>query len=207
MKILTIRISTVFMLDPYIPLLLRNLQEKGYVVSPVKIGPGGFSVIFIEPPNVIAAKGDTRISYDFNRRSLAIEGSIPRSVITALMDVKECLSSMDIEVSKALIPLELNAVAVARLKPRFVENMYSLMLTEDMNFSLKSVEMGLAMSDSDPNSSKWLHIRITPLWSSYRAPGEENLYEVVIVYRDDERKIIYLVENLEEALKKIIQMV
>lgn len=34
--------------------------------------------------------------------------------------------------------------------------------------------------DGDPNSNKWLHIKMAPKWISYKAVGEENLFRITL---------------------------
>jgi hypothetical protein len=200
----TIRIATTFMLDPYIPLLLRHLGERGYVTARVKPSPEAVNIIAVEPPDVIAVKGQAKISYNFARRTLVVEAPSPKEAIGALGDVEEALKSMDMVFEKALVPLEAAVMGTSRLAPKFSSTAYEL---PGLGLRARLAEVGLAMEGGDPNANRWFYAKISPLYSSYKPGGESSLYQILIIYRDTVEKVKYFLEHLEEALREISERV
>ena len=203
LSILQIRVTTVFMLDPDIPMLLNKLAGRGYVTARVRHTLDGATITFIEPPNVIAGRGAVRVDYDFNRRTLGIEGPNPKEVLRALNDVEDCLKELNVDVQKALIPCEAILVAEASLKPKFTNTKYAF--RDLFGFDLKLMEGGFVREDGDPTSNEWFHLRVSPIWSSYRVGGSENLYRVSIVYRDERLKLVNFIGNVEDILRKLLE--
>jgi hypothetical protein len=69
------------------------------------------------------------------------------------------------------------------------------------------VEASFVLEDGDPTSNRWLHVRIVPVYGSFR-PGEgENLYRIEIVYRDEREKILKFIEGIEGIIGKILDRV
>jgi len=205
LSILQIRIATVFLLDPDIPMLLSKLAGKGYVTARVRPTVDGATIVFIEPPNVIAGKGTVRVDYDFGRRILGIESPNPKEVLNALDEVWSCLGEINVDIQKALIPYEVIVIAEASLKPRFIENKYAF--KDLFDFDLRLMEGGFVNEGGDPTSNKWFHLKISPILSSYKGSDEENLYRVTIVYREEKLKLINFIENLENILRKLLERV
>lgn len=205
-NILQIRVATTFMLDPDITLLLSYLSRMGYVIASVRLSPGGVNIAPIIPPNIIAMKGGVRVDYDFGRRSLGVEGSNSREIISTLQDLWEVLKSLRIDIQKVLIPYEAIVIALASLSPKFSSNVIEAV--DMIGFNLKMIEAGFALEDGDPTSpNKWLHIRIAPIYSSYKPGEKDNLCRVEVVYRDEREKILKFVENISDILKKILEKV
>jgi hypothetical protein len=201
-----IRAATTFMLDPDIVLLLTHLSRKGYATAFARLGLGGASITSIIPPNVIAIKGNIRVDYDFGRRSLGIEGLDAREVALAFQDVWEVLKNLGIDIQKALIPCEVIVIAFASLSPKFSSSRVETL--DLLGHNLRMVEAGFALEDGDPASpSKWLHIRITPVYSSYKPGEKENLYRIEVVYRDEREKVLRFLENVNEVLRKLLERV
>ena len=205
LSILQIRIATLFLLDPDIPMLLSKLAGKGYVTARVRPTVDGATFVFIEPPNVIAGKGTVRVDYDFGRRILGIESPNPKEVLNALDEVWSCLGEINVDIQKALIPYEVIVIAEASLKPRFIENKYAF--KDLFDFDLRLMEGGFVNEGGDPTSNKWFHLKISPILSSYKGSDEENLYRVTIVYREEKLKLINFIENLENILRKLLERV
>jgi len=205
LSILQIRIATLFLLDPDIPMLLSKLAGKGYVTARVRPTVDGATFVFIEPPNVIAGKGTVRVDYDFGRRTLGIESPNSKEVLNALDEVWSCLGEINVDIQKALIPYEVIVIAEASLKPRFIENKYAF--KDLFDFDLRLMEGGFVNDGGDPTSNKWFHLKISPIWSSYKGSDEENLYRITIVYREEKLKLINFIENLENILRKLLERV
>jgi hypothetical protein len=190
------------MLDLDIPMLLSKLAGRGYITARVRPTLEGASITFIEP-NVIAGKGTIRVDYDLIRKSLGIESPNSKEIITALDEIWNCLSEMGIDIQKALIPHEVIVVAEASLKPRFIEN--KCFFKDLLGFDLRLAEGSFVGEGGDPTSNKWFHLKISPIWSSYKINEKENLYRVTIVYREERSKIINFIENLESILRKLLE--
>jgi hypothetical protein len=201
-----IRVATTFMLDPDIALLLTYLSRRGYATAFARPGLGGGSITPIIPPNVIAIKGNVRVDYDFYRRSLGVEGSDPREVVSAFHDVWEALKSLGVDLQKALIPCEAVVIASASLSPRFSSNRIETL--DLLGYGLRMSEAGFTLEDGDPTSpTKWLHIRIAPVYSSYKPGEKENLHRIEVVYRDEREKVLRLIENVGNILTKLLERV
>lgn len=205
MQVIQVRIATVFMLDPDIIMLIKGLTEKGYITARVRPTLEGATVVFIEPPNVIAGKGTVRIDYDFARRVLGIESPSSKEVINALNEVEDLLKEGGIDIEKALVPYEAVVIAEESLKPRFSDNLYNF---EDvLGFNLRSAGISLVMEGGDPSSNKWFHMNILPLWSAYKTGDKENRYRITITYRGEKLKLLSFLENLENILKRMFSEV
>ena len=204
-SILQIRVVTTFMLDPDVVLLLSYLSKMGYVTAPTRLGLGGTSITPIMPPNIIAMKGNVKVDYDFSRRSLGVEGLYAREVASTLQDLWQALKNLNIDVERALVPYEVIVVALASLSPKFSNNVEA---SDLLGFNLRMVEASFALENGDPTSpSKWLHIMITPVYSSYRPSERENLYRIEAVYRDEKEKVLKFIENVDNILKSLLERV
>lgn len=205
MEIIQVRIATVFMLDPDIPMLIRKLAGKGYITARVRPTPEGATIGFIEPPNVIAGRGNIRIDYDFGRRVLGIESPTSKEAINALNEVESILKEMGVDIKKALVPYEAIVIAEDLLKPKFTGNLYNF--KDLLGFNLKPVSAELVMEEGDPSSNKWFHMKISPIWSAYKTGEEESLNRITVTYREERAKLLNFLENLEDILKKIMSEV
>jgi len=204
-SILQIRVVTTFMLDPDVVLLLSYLSKMGYVTAPTRLGLGGTSITPIMPPNIIAMKGNVKVDYDFSRRSLGVEGLYAREVASTLQDLWQALKNLNIDVERALVPYEVIVVALASLSPKFSNNVEA---SDLLGFNLRMVEASFALENGDPTSpSKWLHIMITPVYSSYRPSERENLYRIEVIYRDEKEKVLKFIENVDNILKSLLERV
>ena len=204
-SILQIRVVTTFMLDPDVVLLLSYLSKMGYVTAPTRLGLGGTSITPIMPPNIIAMKGNVKVDYDFSRRSLGVEGLYAREVASTLQDLWQALKNLNIDVERALVPYEVIVVALASLSPKFSNNVET---SDLLGFNLRMVEASFALENGDPTSpSKWLHIMITPVYSSYRPSERENLYRIEVIYRDEKEKVLKFIENVDNILKSLLERV
>jgi hypothetical protein len=204
-SILQVRVSSTFMLDPDLTLLLSHLANIGYVVASTRVTLGGATVTPVMPPNVIAVKGNVIVDYDFGRRSLGVEGRSPQEVILALQDLWKTFEDLRIDVEKALVPYEAIVVALTTLNPRFSSNRVEAV--DVIGYNLRMVEASFVLEDGDPTSHRWLYVRIIPVYSSFR-PGEgENLYRIEIVYRDERGKILKFIEDIEGIIGKILERV
>jgi len=197
----------MFMLDPDIILLLTHLSKKGYATAFARLDLGGSSTVTpIMPPNVIAIKGNVRVDYDFSRRSLGVEGSNPQEVASAFQDVLDVLKSLGIDLQKALILCEAIVIASVSLSPKFSSNRVEVL--DLLGYNLRIVEAGFALEDGDPASpTRWLHVRVVPIYSSYKPSEKENLYRVEVVYRDEREKMMRFIENVVNVLMELLKRV
>jgi hypothetical protein len=205
-SILQVRVSVTFMLDPDMTLLLPYLAKMGYIVASFKTAPGGSVIITpLMPPNIIAMKGTTRIEYDFNRRTLSIESQNSQDVSSAFKDMWEAFEDLKINIEKALAPCEAVVIALATLSPKFSNN--KIETADVLGYNLRMSEATFASEGSDPTSLKWFYIRIIPIYSSFRSSDKENFYRIEIVHRDEKEKILKFIENIEDVLRKLLEMV
>jgi hypothetical protein len=93
----------------------------------------------------------------------------------------------------------------AFLKPRFTDNTYTF--KDLFDFDLRLMEGGFVNEGGDPTSNKWFHLKISPIWSSYKVGEKKNLYRVTIVYREERLKLINFIENIESILRKLLEEV
>jgi hypothetical protein len=194
------------MLDPDIALLLSHLANMGYVVASTRVTLGGGGMVTpLMPPNVIAVKGNVIVDYDFGRRNLGVEGRSPQEVILALQDLWRAFEDLRIDVEKALVPYEAVVVALTTLNPRFSDNRVEAV--DVIGYNLKMVEASFVLEDGDPTSNRWLHVRIVPVYSSFRSGERENLYRIEIVYRDERGKILKFIEGIEGIIGEILDRV
>jgi hypothetical protein len=69
-------------------------------------------------------------------------------------------------------------------------------------------EAGFTLEGGDPASpTKWLHIRIAPVYSSYKPGEKENLYRIEVVHRDEREKALRLIENVGDIPTKLLERV
>jgi len=117
----------------------------------------------------------------------------------------KALKNLSIDVDRALVPYEVIMVASASLSPKFSNNVE---VSDLLGFNLRMVEASFALENGDPTSpSKWFHVRITPVYSSYRPGERENLYRIEVVYRDEKEKILKFIENAGDILKRLLERV
>lgn len=201
-----VRVATMFMLDPDIILLLTDLSRRGYAIAFARSSLGGASITPIIPPNIIAIKGNVRIDYDFHRRSLGVEGSNPREVALAFHDVWDALKNLGIDLQRALIPCEAIVIASASLSPRFGNNRIEAL--DLLGYNLRMTEASFTLEDGDPASpTKWFHIKIAPVYSSYKPSKKESLYRIEVVYRDEKEKALRFIESVGDILTKLLERV
>jgi hypothetical protein len=203
LSILQIRVSTVFMLDINVPDLLSRLRKRGYVTAPIRQTLEGVTISFIDPFNMIAGKGTVRVDYDFGRRALGIESPNSKELSSGLEEIWSCLEEMNVNIEKALIPHELIVVAEASLGPKFIDIKYTF--RDLLGFDLRLMEGAFVREGEDPKSNRWFHLRISPIWSSYKINEKENLYRITIVYREERSKLINFIENIESILRKLLE--
>jgi hypothetical protein len=193
------------MLDPNLPILLKKLAEKGYVTSIVRNSLDSATIAFLEPPDVIAGKGLTRISYNFGRRTLSVEGSIPAETLIIFKDVSTSLMELGNDIRKALIPFEVAVSANIEAKPKFTETSHDFVKL--LGNKLRLADGSFVFDGSDPNSNKWFHLALSRLWSSNITTEKGCLYRLKLTYRDSEEKVFHLLENLECILETIVKEV
>lgn len=205
MQFQLIKISTVFMLNPSLPILLGKLAKNGYVTSLVREMDDSANIAFIEPPDVIAGKGATRISYNFGRRTLSVEGAMPKEVLSTFKEVEVFLKEMGIKIEKALIPCELTAVASVELIPKFAGKTYDF--TESLGYKLQLAEGGFVLSEGDPASNKWLSFKLNRVWSSDIKTKKGYPYRLKLLLREKKTKVFQLLDNLENVFETILKEV
>jgi hypothetical protein len=200
-----VRISTVFMHEPNLPLLLKSLGDKNYVIGHVRYQLDSATITFLEPPDTIAGRGTTRICYNFGRRTLSVESHLPTETLSAMKDVEEGFKQMGVNIEKALIPFEVTVVAEAKLRPKFAEKVYDFM--DIFGLKLRLADGSLSLDGGDPNSNRWFHLNLTRVWSSYLATEKLHLYRLKLICRDERNKVFQLLEKLEDIMERLLKEV
>jgi hypothetical protein len=126
-------------------------------------------------------------------------------VILALHDLWKTFENLRIDVEKALVPYEAVVVALTTLNPRFSSNRVEAI--DVIGYNLRMVEASFVLEDGEPTSNRWLHVRIIPVYSSFRPSEGENLYRIEIVYRDERERILKFIEDIEDIIGKILERV
>jgi len=198
-----ISLLSVWMLEPRIPELLLELKEKGYMIARVKPKSlGGYSLTFIEP-NVIAIKDETQILYDPGRRTLTIEGSDTGKIFQTLDEVEETLKNTGSDPRKGVLFYELRVKAKASGDKFVLSN--TVKTSDLLGLDLAGVPISFVSADDDPNSTRWLHIQVRPIWTSWS--DKKVRYEIILLYRDEKEKLINVLANTDSLLKEILKRI
>ena len=199
----SIGLLSVWMLEPRLPELLLELRKRGYATARVKPKSlSGYDVMFIEP-NVAAIKGSTYILYNPGRRTITIEGSNVNELLLVFNEVEEILKNVGSDPAKGVLFYELQA------KARASGGRWALKKTvkvEDLlGLDLLAVPVSFVSIEGDPNSTRWFHLDVRPLWTSWS--DEKVRYEVVLVYRDSRERLLNVLRNIDKVLKEVLERV
>jgi len=199
----SISVLSVWMLEPRLPELLLELRERGYVVARVRSKSlGGYDITFIEP-NVAAIKGSTYILFNPGRRTITIEGPKADELLSVFNEVEKVLKSVGSDPAKGVLFYEL------QVKARVSGGKWALKKTvkadDLLGLNLLVVPVSFVSAEGDPNSTRWLHLDVRPLWTSW-LDGKVR-YEAVLVYRDSKEKLIEVLKSLDEALRGVLKRV
>jgi len=198
-----VTILSVWMLLPDLVLLLNALRQNDYVTAPIRPTHDGYDLATLERPNVIAAKGPVRIHVDFNRRTLGIESHSSEAVLKAFADVERIIEQSGLDLSSN--PLFYEVQVRARVSD-FPSPMRTIETTSITDFRLLQVPSLFVMADGDPNSDRWLDLRLTPIWTLW--PNEEKrLFDLVLVYRDAKDRLMGFLENMQTKLDELLDMI
>ncbi len=198
-----IRISSVWVLNLDLVSLIHKLRELGYNVARIKVKPpDGIGLLPLEPPDVIAAKGLCSIGYDHGRRVLYVEGQRPTDVLAVFNEVENVLKDLGTDPGKALF-YELMANVKARIGRLRLLRGHDLEVADIIGYNLKLV--GGSFVAGEPNSIKFLELRLLPLWTRWKGP--DGLYTIIIVYRDERSKLLEFLKHFEEKLVAVLRRV
>ena len=199
----SVGVVSAWMLEPDLGALLLGLRERGYATARVRPrSAGGYEIMFLEP-GVIAIKGLTYILYDPGRRTLAIEGFRSEEVLVTLNEVEEVLKDVGNRPERGVLFYELQAKAKASGSRSALKK--AVEAKDLLGFNLLAVPTSFVSADGDPNSTRWFHLEVRPLWPSW--PDERVRYEVILVYRDRKDKLVEVLKRLRDALGEVLNRV
>jgi len=199
----SIGLLSVWMLEPRLPELLLGLRKKGYATARVRPKSlGGYDIMFIEP-NVAAIKGSTYILYNPGRRTLTIEGSNVNEVFFVFSEVEEILKNVGSDPAKGVLFYELQVKAKASGNKWALKR---IVKADDLlGIDLLAVPVSFVSTNGEPNSAKWLHLDVKPLWTSWS--DEKVRYEVVLIYRNDREKLVNVLKSIDSILRKVLKKI
>ncbi len=205
-RVESLRIVSVWMLEPQVPRLLMELGKRGYVTARVVPKPlAGYEITVLEPATpgadmLIAIKGSTYVFYNRVRRSLAVEGPKASDVVRILEEVEQVLESVGSSPARGVLFYELLAKGIAKGDRLVLTKKVRLRQTLDVELDI--VPTTLTLSTGDPNSTYWLHLEIKPHWTSW--PEDTVYYELNLVYRDNRKKLVHIATEVEALLKELL---
>ena len=199
----SVGLLSVWMLEPQLPGLLAELKGKGYLTAKVRAkSTGGYSLTFIEP-GVVAVKGSTYVLYNPERRSLTVEGSNVDETLLVFNEVEESLRRVGSGPEGRVLFYELQVKARA-VGERLVGGVVNA--SDVLGFNLLAIPMSFVMEDGDPNTSRWFHLDVRPIWTTWAGAGRV-LYEVVVIYRDEKRVLLDTLSRLRDVLSGVLEAV
>jgi len=199
----SISLLSVWMLEPRLPELLLELRNRGYATARVRPKSlGGYNITPIEP-NVIAIKGSTYISYDINRHFITVESSKVDEFLNVFSEVEEVLRSVGSDPAKGVLFYELQAKAKASGGKWALKK--TIKTSDLLGQDLLALPISFVSAKGDPNSAKWLHIDVRPLWTSWT--DERTRYEVVLIYRDSREKLIDALRNINNIIRDVLKRI
>ena len=201
-RVESVAVLSVWMLEPNLGALLVKLRERGYAAARVRPKSlGGYEILFLEPPGVIAIKGLTYVLYNPERRVLTIEGHKAEEVLLTLNEVEENLRGVGNNPEKGVLFYELQAKAIARGSKWAIKKEVE---TKDLlGLNLLAMPTSFVSADDDPSSNRCLHLEVRPLWSSLS--DEQVRYEVVLIYRDKKDKLVETLRRLENIMGEVLR--
>ena len=199
----SISLLSVWMLEPRLPELLLELRKRGYATARVRSKSlGGYDIMFIEP-NVAAIKGSTYVLYNPGRRTITIEGSNVDELLPVFNEVEEILKNVGSDPAKGVLFYEL------QVKARASGGRWALKKTvkadDLLGLDLLAVPVSFVSIEGDPNSTKWFHLDVRPLWTSWT--DEKVRYEVVLVHRDSRKRLLNVLRNIDKVLKEVLERI
>ncbi len=196
-----ISLLSVWILEPRLPELLLELGKRGYAVARVRPKSlGGYDITFIEP-NVAAIKGSTYVLYNPGRRIITIESPNANELLLVFNEVEEILRSVGSRPDKGVLFYELQVKAKATGSRWTLKK--TIKVDDLIGLNLIAIPVSLVSVEGDPNSTRWFHLDIRPIWTSW---SSENIrYEVVLICRDDREKLISMLKNIDHIIREIIR--
>ena len=198
-----ISLLSLWMLEPRLPELLLELRKRGYATARVKPKSlGGYDITFIEP-NVAAIKGSTYVLYNPGRRTITIESSNVNELSLVFNEVEEILKNVGSNPAKGVLFYEL------QVKAKVSGGKWALKKTvkvEDLlGLDLLVVPVSFVSIEGDPNSTRWFHLDVRPLWTSWS--DEKIHYEAVLIYRDSRERLLNVLRNIDKVLKEVLERI
>ena len=199
----SIGLLSVWMLEPRLPELLLELRKRGYATARVKPKSlGGYDITFIEP-NVAAIKGSTYVLYNPGRRTITIEGSNVDELLPVFNEVEEVLKNVGSDPAKGVLFYELQVKARASGGRWALKK--AVKVDDVLGLDLLAVPVSFVSVEGDPNSTKWFHLDVRPLWTSWS--DEKVRYEVVLVHRDSRERLLNVLRNIDKVLKEVLERI
>ena len=187
--------SSVWMFNPDIVGLVRELGGLGYVTARVRPVFDGYDIGFLEARNVIAIKGMVRVSYDFGRRMLGVEGVKVGEVVLCAGEVEKVLDKLGVNVEDGVLFYEVqvrgrvSGVDLPKKEVKLGDRVLMGLVTDYVS--------------GNPGTTRFLHVRVYPLWATWKE--KPRVYELTVVYRDDKRVLMEFLENVENVLNGFLQ--
>lgn len=198
-----ISLTLMWMLEPRVPELLLELGKRGYVTARVKPKSlGGYEITVIEP-DVVAVKGSIYVLYNPVRRMITVEGSNVDDILFILNEVEETLRNLGSDPANGVLFYEL--LAKARAYGSKLSLKETIKVDDLLGQELLVVPISFVSAKGDPNTTRWLSLDVRPLWTSWA--DEKVRYEVVLIYRDDKKKLLDVLKNIEKLLKELIERI
>ena len=194
---------SIWVLNLDLPSLVGMLSQKGYITARIKPRFDAYEIGFLEPPNVIAVKGATRICYDVMRRSLEVESPHSEEALSALKDLDEILESSGMDPKEGALVYELQVKAkISGVNMPLGKLSAGDLLGEDLLY----IPSLFVIAKGNPNSSKWFDLRLTPIWATW-AREDKRVFELTLVYRDKKEKMVFFAQSIKENLEKLMRRI
>jgi len=136
------------------------------------------------------------------REFYTLRGSKPSDVLSTFNEVEEIIKELGTNPESALFH-ELTANIKAKISHLKLFEEHSLETADIIGYNLKLV--GGSFTSGEPNSTRFLELRLTPLWVRWKASN--GVYSIAIVYRDEKNKILKLLEKFEEKVIEILRRI
>lgn len=207
-RVEVVKVVSVWMLEPDIPLMLMELGRKGFVVARVVSRPlSGYEIAPLEPPSprgpglLLAVRNATRIYFNPGRRSLAVEGSNAGDVVAVVEQVEQVLKNVGSDPARGVLFYEVMARGLARGNKLLLGK--RVRLGSVLDSELEILPSTLVLSNADPNSKHWLIFEVKPHWTSW--PEDNVYYEVNMVYRHTRDRVLQAAAHVETLFTEILE--
>ena len=81
----------------------------------------------------------------------------------------------------------------------------TIRMGDRLELDLLAVPVSFVSAGGDPNSARWFHLDVKPVWPSWCS--ERVRYEVVLIYRDNREKLVSVLRDVDNVLKGILKRI